>query len=77
MSVEAVTLEKIQEDIQILQLALDGLRAQVYELVSKQASAVKEGRPLKFTDLEGIWAGMNLSYEEIKAAEYQVPEDLL
>jgi hypothetical protein len=31
----------------------------------------------KFTDLEGIWAGIDFSYEEIKAAEYKIPEDLL
>jgi len=42
-----------------------------------QEGAKAEGRPTKFTDLKGIWKGANFSYEEIKAAEYQVPEDLL
>jgi len=42
-----------------------------------QEGAKAEDRLTKFTDLKGIWKGANLSYEEIKAAEYKVPEDWL
>jgi len=70
-------LDQIQQDLRIVQMAVEALQARVNELRSRvQEWAKAEGRP-KFTDLEGIWEGANFSYEEIKAAEYQVPEDLL
>jgi cell division septum initiation protein DivIVA len=70
-------LDQIQQDLRIVQMAVEALQARVNELMSRvQERAKAEGRP-KFTDLEGIWEGANFSYEEIKAAEYQVPEDLL
>ncbi len=30
-----------------------------------------------FGDLKGAWSGINLSFEDIKASEYTLPEDLL
>jgi len=71
-------LNQIQQDLRIVQMAVESLQARVNELRSRVQEGIKaEGRPTKFTDLEGIWEGANFSYEEIKAAEYQVPEDLL
>lgn len=71
-------LNQIQQDIRIVQMAIEALQAKVNELMSRvQEQAKAEDRPKKFTDLEGIWEGANFSYEEIKAAEYKVPEDLL
>jgi cell division septum initiation protein DivIVA len=71
-------LDQVQQDLRIVQMAVEALQARVNELMSHvQEGAKAEGRPTKFTDLEGIWEGANFSYEEIKAAEYQVPEDLL
>jgi len=77
MSVETISLIEIQNDLRILRLALDALQAKVDQLLSKQPESVAEGRPMRLTDLEGIWAGADFSYEESKAAEYKVPEDLL
>jgi len=71
-------LDQIQQDLRIVQMAVESLQARVNELVSRvQKGAKAESHLTKFTDLEGIWEGANFSYEEIKAAEYQVPEDLL
>jgi len=71
-------LNQVQHDLRIVQMAIEALQAKANELMSRvQEGAKTEGRPTKFTDLEGIWEGANFSYEEIKAAEYRVPEDLL
>lgn len=71
-------LDQIQQDLRIVQMAVEALQTRVNELMSHvQERAKTEGHLTKFTDLEGIWEGANFSYEEIKAAEYQVPEDLL
>lgn len=77
MSAETVSLIDIQNELRLLRLALDALDAKVAQLLSKQQEAASEGRPTRLTDLKGIWAGVDLSYEEIKAAEYKVPEDRL
>lgn len=77
MSVETISLIEIQNDLRILRLALDALQAKVDQLLSKQQEAAAERRPTKLTDLKGIWAGADFSYEDIKAAEYKIPEDLL
>jgi predicted transcriptional regulator len=71
-------LNQVQQDIRIVQMAIEALQAKVNELMSRvQEETRAEGRPTKFTDLKGIWEGANFSYEEIKAAEYKVPEDWL
>jgi cell division septum initiation protein DivIVA len=71
-------LDQIQRDLRIVQMAVEALQARVNELRSRVQEQTKtEGRPTKFTDLKGIWEGANFSYEEIKAAEYKVPEDWL
>lgn len=71
-------LNQVQQDLRIVQLAIETLQAKVNELMSRvQEGAEAEGHPTKFTDLKGIWEGANFSYEEIKAAEYKVPEDWL
>ena len=77
MDVETFPLLEIQNDLRILRLALEALESRVNQLLSRQQETVADDRPKKFTDLEGIWAGVDFSYEEIKAAEYKVPEDLL
>jgi cell division septum initiation protein DivIVA len=71
-------LNQVQQDLRIVQMAVEALQARVNELMSRvQEGAKAEGRPAKFTDLKGIWKGANFSYEEIQAAEYKVPEDWL
>ena len=71
-------LDQVQQDLRIAQMTIEALQAKMNKLMSRiQEGAKAEDRPAKFTDLEGIWEGANFSYEEIKAAEYQVPEDLL
>ncbi len=71
-------LNQIQQDLHVAQMAIEALQTKMNKLMSRiQEGAKAEDRPTKFTDLEGIWEGANFSYEEIKAAEYRVPEDLL
>ncbi len=77
MHVETVTLNEIQKDLRIVQMAVQALQHRVDELLSQRQEAITNNRPTKFTDLKGILGGINLSYEEIKAAEYQAPEDVL
>lgn len=77
MSVETFPLIEIQNDLRILRLALDALQTKMDRLLSRQQEDVADTRPMRLTDLKGIWGGVNFSYEEIKAAEYKIPEDLL
>ncbi len=71
-------LNQIQQDLRIAQMAIEALQTRMNELRSRvQERAKAEDHPTKFTDLKGIWKGANFSYEEIKAAEYKVPEDWL
>jgi len=71
-------LDQVQQDLRIAQMTIEALQAKMNKLMSRiQEGAKAEDRPTEFTDLEGIWEGADFSYEEIKAAEYQVPEDLL
>jgi len=71
-------LDQIQQDLRIVQMAVEALQARVNELMSRVQEQTKtEVHQAKFTDLKGIWEGANFSYEEIQAAEYKIPEDLL
>jgi hypothetical protein len=69
-------LNQVLLDLRTVQMTVDALQTRVEELMSRVQEQA-EDRPKKFADLKGIWKGANLSYEEIKAAEYKVPEDLL
>ncbi|MGH7962612.1 MAG: hypothetical protein ACRERD_12430 [Candidatus Binatia bacterium] len=62
-------LRLIQSTVEVLQARLDALAAPLQE----QAKA--EGHPVRFTDLEGLWEGADLSLEAIKAVEYHLPEN--
>ena len=71
-------LNQVQQDLRIAQMAIEALQTRMNELRSRIREGTKaEDRPTKFTDLKGIWEGANFSYEDIQAAEYKVPEDLL
>ncbi len=63
-------LRFVQSTVEALQAKLDALVVPLQEQVSAQ------GRPVRFAELEGIWEGMDLSLEAIKAAEYRPPENL-
>lgn len=68
---------RLQQEFRLMRMTVETLQKRVDELVtSLQEQARVEGRPVLFTDLEGIWEGTDLSLEEIKAAEYQLPENL-
>lgn len=74
MDVETFPLIEIQNDLRILRLALEAFESRVSQLLSKQQEAVTDDHPKKFADLKGIWAGVALSYEEIKATECKIPD---
>lgn len=40
-------------------------------------SAAPAESPRTFQDLKGIWSGIDISLEDIEAARYRTPEDLL
>lgn len=71
-------LNQVLLDLHTVQIAVETLQARVKKLMSRVQEQTKTKAPARrFTDLKGILGGVNISYEEIKAAEYQVPEDLL
>lgn len=78
---DAILLEELNQvllDLRTLQMAVETLQARVKELMSHvQEQAGTEDHPKTFADLEGIWEGADFSYDEIKAAEYKLPEDPL
>jgi len=52
-----------------MRMTVDALQARVDELeVPLREQAKAEGRPVRFTDLEGLWEGADFSLEAIKAA---------
>lgn len=68
---------QLQQDLRLLQSTVEALQAKLDALViplQEQVSA--QGLPVRFAELEGIWVGMDLSLEAIKATEYQMPENL-
>ncbi len=72
-----MTLAELDREVRSLELAVYALRAKVDHLLAQAQEIEGNGRPQKFEDLKGIWRGMDLSFEDIQAAEYRVPEDLL
>ena len=72
-----MTVAKLNWELRILEMAMQSLRAKVDTLLAKEQEATVEGRPMQFTDLKGLWEGADFSFEDIQAAEYKVPEDLL
>ncbi len=69
-------ITQLQQDLRLVRATVDRLQAQVDELMTHFQER-DQGRPQGFTDLEGIWEGADWSLEDIKAAEYQVSENLL
>jgi hypothetical protein len=78
---DAIFLDELNQvllDLCTVQTAVETLQVRVQELMSRvQGQPQTKDRPKTLADLEGIWEGANFSYEEIKAAEYKVPADLL
>jgi len=72
----AMTLIELDQELRILELAIQALRAKVDYLLAQTRKIETDGHLQKFTDLKGIWRGIDLSFEDIQAAEYKVPEDL-
>jgi hypothetical protein len=69
-------IEQLQRDLRLVRTTVDRLQAQVDGLmmhIQKQ----HQDRPQSFADLEGIWKGVDWSLDDLKTAEYQVPENLL
>jgi hypothetical protein len=61
---------EIQKEIKNLQKRLDILQTRVDRLVTQI-----QDEPASLVNLEGIWAGLDLSFEVIQAAEFQLIED--
>lgn len=55
--------------VQSLQNRLDSLALRMLEK--------SNGGPHRLADLEGVWEGANFGWDEIKAAECQLPRELL
>jgi hypothetical protein len=67
----ASEIEVLKAEIARLEHELDGIKAKLKALGTSNGG--DEERP--FAKLRGIWKGADFTYEEIKAAEYRVPED--
>ena len=68
---------QLQQDLRLVQSTVGALQAKLDALVAPlQEQVSAQGRPALFAELEGIWEGMDLSLEAIKAAEYRMPENL-
>ena len=68
---------QLQQDLRLMRMTVEALQTRVDELTAPlQEQAKTEGRPVWFTDLEGLWEGADFSLEAIKAAEYRVPGNL-
>jgi len=78
---DAILVDELNQlllDLHAVQMAVQTLQDRVKELMSRvQEPTQAKDHPKTFADLEGIWEGANFSYEEIKAAEYKAPADLL
>ncbi|HXV42674.1 MAG TPA: hypothetical protein VEC96_06395 [Anaerolineae bacterium] len=66
---------RVQQDIHLIRTTIETLQARVDDLVARLQEQAQD-QSLKFIDLEGMWAGADFSLETIKAAEYQISEDL-
>lgn len=62
---------KVQQDIHLLRTTIQTLQTRVDELATHLQSQIQD-QPLKFTDLENLWAGADFSFETIQATEYQL-----
>lgn len=58
---------QIQKEINNLQKSVGILQTRVDKLVTQI-----QNEPASLVDLEGIWAGLDLSFEVIQAAEFQL-----
>jgi hypothetical protein len=68
--------QQIRKDLQRVQAAVAALQARLDNLVAQLEPESEAARtPKRFADLEGIWAGVDLSLEEIQAVEYRLPKD--
>ncbi len=78
---DAILVDELNQmllDLHTVQMAVETLQARVKELMSRVQEPNQTKDHLKtFADLEGILGGVDISYEEIKAAEYKIPADLL
>ncbi len=67
---------RVQQDIHLIRTTIETLQERVDDLLARLQEQAHD-QPLKFADLEGLWAGADFSLEIIKTAEYQIAEDLL
>jgi hypothetical protein len=63
---------QIQKEIEYLQKSLGLLQTRVDRLVNHL-----QNKPDSLVALEGIWSGLDLNFEAIQAAEFQLVEDLI
>jgi hypothetical protein len=72
-----MTLAEIDQELRVIEMAVQALRVKVDQLRAGEQKALEQGRPTKFTDLEGLWAGVSFTEEDLEEAEYKVPDDWL
>jgi hypothetical protein len=67
---------EIKQELRLLQSTIQALQLRVDQLI-RALSRKSNGAGYEFADLEGIWEGDGWSFEQIQAAKYKIPEDLL
>jgi len=68
-----MTVAELNWELRILEMAVRSLRAKVNELLAKEQEAAAEGRPMKFTDLEGLWKGADRQEHGTRNTEHDLP----
>lgn len=70
-------VNQIKQELQTIRTMVEALRTRLNALTDRlQEQAESENPVTSFKDLEGVWSGVNLSYEAIKSAEFQILETL-
>jgi uncharacterized protein YlxW (UPF0749 family) len=65
---------QIQQELRSVQQTVETLQKRLEHLTSRLQKRSDDQQPKRLVDLEGIWAGLDLSFEVIQAVEYKLPE---
>lgn len=71
-------VNEIKQELQTIHTMVESLQTRLNELTDRlQEQTETENSVMSFKDLEGIWSDADLSYEDIKSAEFQISETLI
>jgi uncharacterized protein YlxW (UPF0749 family) len=65
---------QIQQELRSLQQIVETLQKRLEYLTNRLQKQGDDQQPKRLVDLEGVWAGVDMSFEDIQAVEYKLPE---